>query len=86
MKKLVEEIEGAGLESLLGGKVLLLCGNYFYTGKLIGVNDDCVLLEEPSIVYETGSWEASTYQDAQRLPSQEWYVQRAAIESYGVGK
>lgn len=47
MKKLVkvEEIEGEGLLSLLGENVTLFCQIYIYSGKLIGVNDTCVLLE-----------------------------------------
>lgn len=86
MKKLVEVGEELGLESLLGEKVLLMCANYFYAGKLAVVNDTFVLLEEPSIVYETGAFTDSVYKDAQRLPSDEWFVLTSAIESYGKGK
>lgn len=88
MKKLVEvtEVDGEGLEKFLGEKVLLLCGNYFYAGKLTGINETCVALEEPSIVYETGEWNSSTYKDSQRLPGSVWYVATSAIESFGAGK
>lgn len=88
MKKIVSvaEIEGEGLEALLGENVLLLCANYFYTGKLIGVNTDCVMLESPSIVYETGPWSDKHYKDAQGLPVKQWYVQRSMIESFGLSK
>jgi len=88
MKKLVSvtEVEGAGLEALLGERVLLMCANYFYTGKLVGVNESCVELEDPAIVYETGQWTAKTYQDEQKLHVKTWYVQTAAIESFGVSK
>ena len=55
MKKLVE-VSDEGLEGLIGERVTLLCVNYFYTGDLVGVNDTCVLLENPAIVYETGDW------------------------------
>src|SRR5580700_1618212 len=58
MKKIVEIDTKEGLESLLGQKVLLLCANYFYTGRLVGVNRTCVLLDEAAIVYETGRWDA----------------------------
>jgi hypothetical protein len=85
MKKIVEEIEGEGLEKLLGQKVLLMCANYFYTGTLIGVNDTCVLIKDASIVYETGPWTDKLYKDFQKI-SDEWYVQRSFIESFGVGK
>lgn len=86
MKRLVEEVSGEGMEKLLGERVILLCTNYFYTGKLIGVNTDCVLLEDPAIVYETGEWSAAKFKDEQRLHVKELYVQRGAIESFGVGK
>ena len=85
MKKIIEEIESEGLEKLLGERVLLLCGCYFYHGLLRGVNADCVLLEDASIVYETGEWSAKSYKDAQRLPVKEWYVRIATIESFGRG-
>ena len=39
MKKIVDDVDGEGLEKFLGEKVLLMCSNYFYTGKLIGVNE-----------------------------------------------
>lgn len=86
MKKIVEEIAGEGLEKLLGERVLLLCANYFYSGKLIGVNEDCVLLEDPAIVYETGAWSEKKTTDEQKLHSKFWYVQRSFIESFGVAK
>lgn len=84
MKKLVNvaEVEGEGLVALLGERVTLFCMNYFYTGKLAGVNDTCVLLEDASIVYETGSFDSKTWKDAQKLPNS-WYVQISAIESFG---
>ena len=88
MKKLVEvqEVEGAGLLSLLGQRVLLMCANYFYTGKLTGVNDDCVELEDPAIVYQTGEWKAAKYADEQKLGVKVFYVRIPAIEAFGVSK
>ena len=84
MKKLVEEISGEGLESLLGETVILFCMNYFYTGKLTGVNTDDVILTNPEIVYETGSFAEDGWSDAQRLSfCDELYVRTASIESYG---
>ena len=84
MKKLVEvqEVEGEGLTALLGEQVLLFCLNYIYTGKLIGVNTTCVLLEGPSVVYETGAFSDTKFKDAQKMPH-ELYVQTSAIESFG---
>ena len=88
MKKIVnvQEVEGEGLVALLGERVTLFCMNYFYTGKLVGVNSTCVLLEDPAIVYETGDFSKKEWADAQKLPNKTWYVQLSAIESFGVLK
>jgi hypothetical protein len=88
MKQLVkvQEIEGEGLDGLLGQDVLIFCVNYIYTGKLVGVNETFIKLEQPKIVYETGAFSSKTYGDAQALHVGEWYIQRSAIESFGVGK
>ena len=86
MKKIVEEVEGEGLTKLLGEKVLLMCANYFYTGKLQGVNETCVLLTDPAIVYETGEWEAAKFKDEQKMRIKYLYVQVSAIEAFGVAK
>ena len=85
MKKVIEtiEVDGEGLEALLGKKVTLFCANYFYTGKLTGVNKTCVLLEDPAIVYETGKFTDSSYADCQPLGVKTWYIQTEAIESFG---
>ena len=86
MKKLVTEVENEGFEKLLGETVTLFCLNYFYNGKLIGVNETCVLLESPKIIYETGKWSDSNWKDAQDMKLDELYVQKAAIESFGKTK
>lgn len=86
MKRIIEETEGQGLESLLGEKVLLLCANYFYTGKLTGVNETCVELTDPAIVYETGEWSAKTYKDEQKINVKKFFVRITAIESFGLSK
>jgi hypothetical protein len=85
MKCLVKEVEGEGLESLLGQNVTLFCGVYIYAGKLIGVNDSCVKLSNAKIVYETGPLNDKSWKDAQDLPN-DWYVERHALESFGVMK
>ena len=87
MKKIVsvQEVSGEGLEALLGEQVILMCVNYNYSGKLVGVNDKCVLLENAFIVYETGEWSAKSWKDAQKV-GDKWYVSTASIESYGLGK
>ncbi len=82
----ITEVLNEGLESLLGEKVVLFCSNYFYTGILKGVNSDCVLLEEPSIVYETGEWKSEKWKDNQKLHCNKLYVNKSHIESFGLGK
>lgn len=86
MKKLVNvvEVEGEGLTALLGEQVLLFCMNYFYTGKLTGVNEKYVQLEGASIVYETGKLGGKVFQNQEALPGKVWYIVTASIESYGV--
>lgn len=85
MKKLlqVQEVEGQGLEALLGQKVTFFCANYIYHGELIGVNTHDLLLGNAFIVYETGDFNSSGFKDAQKLGS-EWRIRVASIESYGV--
>lgn len=85
MRKIVQDVEGEGLDKLLGERVTLFCMNYFYTGVLAGVNETCVLLTTPSIVYETGPFTEKTWKDAQALPH-DLYVMRHAIEAFGVVK
>ena len=84
MKKLVEE-SGEGLVKLMGERVTLFGMNYIYTGKLVGVNDTCVLLDNPSIVYETGAFTEKAWKDAQALPSS-LYVMLSAVEAFGLVK
>ena len=87
MKKLVQvqEVENEGLVGLLGKNVTLFCTNYVYTGKLTGVNDDFVKLDEASIVYETGAFTEPKWKDAQRLPTTV-YVMIPAIEMFTILK
>lgn len=84
MKKLVEET-GEGLEKLIGERVTLFCCRYIYTGKLIGVNETCVLLTDCGIVYDTGSFDKDVWSDYQKLPH-DWYVAIQSIESFGLLK
>ena len=85
MKKLVEEVQGEGMVKLLGERITLFCANYIYTGKLIGVNDDCVLLSDCGIVYETGPFSDSKWKDYQVFPNN-IYVMKQSIESFGIIK
>lgn len=82
MKVLVNEVENEGLIGLMGKRVTLFCGVYIYTGKLVGVNDTCVKLQDAGIVYETGSFRDKKWKDYQSLPN-DWYVTTQSIESFG---
>lgn len=79
------EVENEGLISLLGQVVTLMCLNYIYTGKLTGVNTTCVLLEDPSVVFETGAYSSPTWKAAEKLPNS-LYVNISAIEAFGIVK
>ena len=85
MKVLPVEVEGEGLVSLLGKRVTLKCVNFFYTGKLVGVNETYVKLTDAAVVFETGPFNTKDWADAQKLPN-DWYVQINAIESFGILK
>jgi len=82
MDMLIEKNDREGLHALMGKRITLLCDCYFYTGKLIGVNDTCVKLQDAGIVYETGPFTDKKWEDMQELPNC-WYVQIASIESFG---
>lgn len=86
MKKLaetiaVQEVPNEGLISLLGERVLFYCLNYIYVGKLSGVNTDCVLLTDASIVYEVGNMSDKSFGTAQKIGS-DLYIQKNAIEVF----
>ncbi len=81
----VKDVDNEGLMSLLGERVTLFCGVYIYTGKLVGVNETCVKLEDAGVVFETGAFNTKDWKDCQKLPNG-WYVQTSAIESFGVLK
>ena len=88
MKKAVkvEEVEGEGFLALLNKRVLVMTAGYFYEGELEGVNDTCIKLKDPHIVYSTGAWDEKTYADMQKLHKPEWYIQLGLIESFGLSK
>lgn len=82
----VQEVQGEGLEALIGQVVTIFCAVYIYTGKLIGVNITCIKLDNTSIVYETGSFNEKNWKDAQKLPNKIHYIQTSMIESFGIVK
>jgi hypothetical protein len=81
----VIEVENEGLIGLLNQRVTLFCMNYIYTGKLVGVNDKFVKIEDAAIVYETGAFDEKNWKDAQKLPNS-LYVTTSSIESFTILK
>lgn len=85
MKKIIYEDTTESLQKLLGEYVTLYCLSFIYAGKLIGVNEQGVLLENASIVYETGAHANKKWSVAEKFPGN-WHVRISKIESYGVFK
>lgn len=85
MKKIVsiQEVNGEGLVGLMGQRVVLFCANYIYAGNLTGVNDNCVLLEDAGIVYETGPFSDKQWKDYQKA-GDKIYVTIHSIEMFAV--
>jgi hypothetical protein len=81
----VVEIEEEGMVSLLGKTITLFCASYIYTGKLEGVNDTCVKLSSPGVIYETGDFKEKEWKDVQYLPN-DLYVQLNLVESFTILK
>lgn len=79
----VIEDENEGFKKLMGEEVMLWCAIYIYAGKLVGVNETCVKLANPHVVYETGPLAEPGFQDAQALPGEHHYVRLDMIESFG---
>jgi hypothetical protein len=86
MKMIIEENNKEGFEALLGKRVLILSAGYFYEGKLIGVNETCVKLSDPSVVFNVGEWGDSDYEDIKKMKQDFWYVSIGLIESFGLSK
>ena len=87
MKQIVQvtEVDGEGFEALMGKRVTLFCGNYIYTGELVGVNAEFVKLAKAAIVYETGALNTKTWQDAQEMPN-DVYIMKGFVESFTILK
>ena len=85
MKRIVESDETSGFEAVLGENITLYCQIYIYTGKLVGVNDDHLELDDAKIVYETGLLDSGDWKDAQELPDPH-RVMLQSIESWGPAK
>ena len=84
MKKLIEHVDGEGLESLLGENIWVWCVNYIYAGKLTGVSEKDIILADAKVVYSTGDLSADSFETAETVPTGTLYIRTSAIESYGV--
>ena len=84
--KRVLEVDNDGLMKLMGENICVIACRYIYAGVLDGVNDDCICLKNPKIVYETGAWSQPDWQDAQELGVDEIFIQTSSIESFMEGK
>ena len=76
------EVDNAGLISLIGKKVSIMSVVYHYAGTLVGVNNSCVELEDAGIVYLTGRWDRSKYEDFQKIPTAILHVAIPTIEAF----
>lgn len=85
MEKIVKQVETEGIKKLLGKRITVYCCRYIYTGELTGIDDECILLTDAGIVYETGSYDEKEWKDMQKLPN-DWYIQKQSIESFGILK
>jgi hypothetical protein len=81
MKKIVETTDACGLDALIGETVFLMCANYFYRGKMTGVNSTFVQLDDCEIIYNTDK--AGKIIDRGSAPAKTWFVEKRMIESYG---
>jgi len=75
----VKEINN--LEDLIGETYLFQCARYIYHGKVKSINGTYIELEDASVVFETGQYDAKAADDKQKLPKN-CYVMRQAIESF----
>jgi len=73
-------------EKLTGKKATFFCMNYIYTGVVASIDERTICIKEPAIVYETGPFVSKEYKDVQSLCVPEFFINRDAIESFGILK
>lgn len=83
-KKEVIDVPNEGLVALIGRSVLVMCANFYYQGKLEGVNKDCIKLSGTKIILETGKLGAQKWDKSAPSPNEDGihYVMKDAIESF----
>jgi hypothetical protein len=74
MQVLVKNEENEGLVSLMGKNIEVQTGLFIYAGKLVGVNDICIKLDNAYTVFETGEFKNKKYKDAQARSNPVLYV------------
>ena len=89
MKKLYTEtkestLEEQGFSSLIGEVITVYCCRHIYHGKLIEEGESYIKLEDPSIVYETGSYNETEFKDKQSLCVKTWNISKVSVEGFGI--
>lgn len=77
----VTEVDGEGFDGMLGERVTVWCLNYIYAGKLVGVSDKYLKLQDASIVYETGNLTTKGYSTSEKFINPV-YIMQSCIESF----
>lgn len=80
----VQEVPG-GWDTLLNKHVLILSAGYFYIGTLTGVNGSYVQLSDAHVIYDVDNFDPKKWKPTMKdkLPGTKWYIERAAVESFG---
>lgn len=86
MKRIVELDTKSELDKCLDEQLFVFANNYHYTGKLIAINNNFIILQDPYIVYSTGDWDNKQWSDCQKLPTKELHIMLSAVESYFITK
>lgn len=63
-----------GFNSLIRKEVTFICKNNIYTGILVDVHDDHIVIAKPKMLFEEGT---------KRVHTDELFIQRSHIECYG---
>jgi hypothetical protein len=86
MKKLVEVDGDSGFEAAIGEKIHVWCMRYNYAGKLAGVSEDTLFLDDAKLVFLTGKLDDDTWEDAETPLNSSLQVMKQSVESWAVIK
>ena len=73
---------GVGVAQFMGKSILLKCMNYFYFGKIIGVDAFGATVQDCYVVFETGAFDAAQFKDAQKIGDR-FVIALQSIEAFG---